>query len=502
MQIDDLEIDADRYELRRDGVVVAVEPKVFDLIVFLARNANRLVTKDEMIKAVWDGRIVSDAALSSAIKSARRAMGASSPKSSRIKTVHGRGFRMEITEADIAATAPPAEDAVASRSAIYVQPGFMVLQPQGLSADHASQLQRGVSRAMSRLPFLSVAAPAIARRMENASPADLLASLGPGFALDISARTTSDAIFLDCLLFEYGSGRTIWSYEVSFPPDDGITRALNDIVVRLQPQLMREIHAALAGPGAGADARALTLQALGTMSLKGWNRTSFGEAEGKLRQALQMDSSLAFTHSALALVMALGQDIGLIEPSEARRSEAVSHADRAIELDGLSPPVLGLAGCALCDAGQGMRGKIILQRALNIDPDDPQALAALGTQHFREHEVDQAITCLQRAIEASPQDTSLAVWRSILALALLRAGQVDKALSEARQAVMADDNTHLSRTVWAVTHIVRKELDQARQAWADARRVTPDLTTEQVASFVGKRLSGELAKLETQHSSL
>ena len=74
MTFDDVEIDLARYELRRAGARVPVEPKVFDLIAYLAGNANRLISKDEMIEHVWSGRIVSDAALSSAIKSARAAL--------------------------------------------------------------------------------------------------------------------------------------------------------------------------------------------------------------------------------------------------------------------------------------------------------------------------------------------------------------------------------------------------------------------------------------------
>ena len=68
----DCELDAARFELRRGGAPVAVEPQVFELIVHLARNPGRLVTKDELIEKVWGGRIVSDAALASRIKSARR----------------------------------------------------------------------------------------------------------------------------------------------------------------------------------------------------------------------------------------------------------------------------------------------------------------------------------------------------------------------------------------------------------------------------------------------
>ena len=63
---DRFEVDTDRYELRFDGSVRPVEPLVFDLIVFFTRHANRVISREEIIEAVWEGRAVSDATISSA----------------------------------------------------------------------------------------------------------------------------------------------------------------------------------------------------------------------------------------------------------------------------------------------------------------------------------------------------------------------------------------------------------------------------------------------------
>ncbi|MGI9395369.1 MAG: tetratricopeptide repeat protein, partial [Boseongicola sp.] len=172
-----------------------------------------------------------------------------------------------------------------------------------------------------------------------------------------------------------------------------------------------------------------------------------------------------------------------------------SHADRAIELDGMSPVVLGLAGCALCDAGQELRGKTILERALSLDDGNPQALAALGTQLLREGELDRGIECLLDAIKIVPKDNTLAVWGSVLALGLLRRGDMDGALQEARKAVAADDKTHLSRVALAAIHAARGEHAQAKDAWADSRRVTPDLDEAQVAAVIGRKAAAEVVRL-------
>ena len=71
---EDKVLDPNRRELRCKGGLVAVEPQVFDLIVFLVRNRDRVVSKDDLIAGVWDGRIVSDSTLASRINAARRAL--------------------------------------------------------------------------------------------------------------------------------------------------------------------------------------------------------------------------------------------------------------------------------------------------------------------------------------------------------------------------------------------------------------------------------------------
>ena len=72
---DDCVLDVERRELRRADAPVAVEPQVFDLLVYLLRNRTRVVTKDELLQAVWQGRIVSNSALANRINAARAAVG-------------------------------------------------------------------------------------------------------------------------------------------------------------------------------------------------------------------------------------------------------------------------------------------------------------------------------------------------------------------------------------------------------------------------------------------
>src|SRR5688572_28156198 len=90
---DEFELDLATVELRVDGEVQSVEPQVFALLVLLVENSERLLSKDEIIEKVWDGRIVSDAAVASRVKSARQALGDDGKSQRFIKTIHGLGYR-------------------------------------------------------------------------------------------------------------------------------------------------------------------------------------------------------------------------------------------------------------------------------------------------------------------------------------------------------------------------------------------------------------------------
>lgn len=114
---DGCELDLDRYELRCDGAVRPVEPQVFDVLALLVRERARVVPKGELLDAVWGDRFVSESALTSRIKAARRAVGDDGRTQRLIRTVHGRGYQFvgttEVRPGDGAAVTPGAGPPVA-----------------------------------------------------------------------------------------------------------------------------------------------------------------------------------------------------------------------------------------------------------------------------------------------------------------------------------------------------------------------------------------------------
>ena len=93
-------LDIERRELRRDGELIALEPKAFDLLAYLVQHRGRVVRKDDLLQAVWDGRIVSKSALTTRINAVRRALGDSGTAQRLIRTVTRKGVRFigEVTE--------------------------------------------------------------------------------------------------------------------------------------------------------------------------------------------------------------------------------------------------------------------------------------------------------------------------------------------------------------------------------------------------------------------
>ena len=117
---DRFSLDPDRRELRRDGIAISVEPKVFDLLNYLLDRRDRVVSKDDLISAVWHGRIVSESALATCINAARAALGDSGDEQRLIKTFPRKGIRfigtvLQRSTEPLASAPPPVDFALPDR---------------------------------------------------------------------------------------------------------------------------------------------------------------------------------------------------------------------------------------------------------------------------------------------------------------------------------------------------------------------------------------------------
>jgi DNA-binding winged helix-turn-helix (wHTH) protein len=125
----DYALDVSRRELRRGSGLIAIEPQVFDLLVYLLQNRERVVSKDDLLEAVWGGRIVSESTLTSRINAARRAVGDSGEQQALIRTIARKGIRFvgAVSEAGTTRPAPsrrprPACDRTCDRTSTSAPP--------------------------------------------------------------------------------------------------------------------------------------------------------------------------------------------------------------------------------------------------------------------------------------------------------------------------------------------------------------------------------------------
>ena len=96
----DIEIDPERFELTRGGEPVRLEPQAFEVLAHLVQHRDRVVTRDELLEAIWGSVYVSDAALATRIKEARRALGDDGTTQWAIRTIHRRGYRFVVEVED------------------------------------------------------------------------------------------------------------------------------------------------------------------------------------------------------------------------------------------------------------------------------------------------------------------------------------------------------------------------------------------------------------------
>jgi DNA-binding winged helix-turn-helix (wHTH) protein len=106
-------------ELTRGGETIAVEPQVFDLLIYLIENRDRVVSKDDLLESIWDGRIVSDSTLTSRINAARKAVGDSGKDQAVIRTHARKGFRFV---GEVSGNVTPQDPAAASSQPQIAQP--------------------------------------------------------------------------------------------------------------------------------------------------------------------------------------------------------------------------------------------------------------------------------------------------------------------------------------------------------------------------------------------
>lgn len=488
---DDFEIDLATREVRKSGAPLGMEPKVYDLLVFLVENADRVVDRDTILEHVWDGRIVSDAAISSCIKAVRMVLGDSGQAQRYIKTVHGRGFRFVGTFAEKSSTGLVN---VGTSPSLAILP-FDIVDDAKVLVRLADGLADDLLTMLTRIPLLSLASrrSCFALRGTTLSPQEIHRELGVTYILEGSLQQTSQGHRVRLQLVRAESGFHSWAQQFDIDGDDLTGEALLTAVLpRLETALIETMVADLTEAEGARSVNAQLIHAMGLLSLKGWNPASFAEAETVLRDLLQRDPDHPVGRAYLALILGLGSRIGMFEASAEVVAGAIAEAETALVLAGNDSTVLGLAACALADIGQPDRAIPLLRKALDINPNNAQAWVAHGAALLLVEKYQDAVTSLERGIKISAMDAQIAIWWSFLAIATLFVGDAERAADHASTGCRADDRNHIPRVVSAGIDHMRGMQEAKIQSLQDALRINPTLTAREIRRLVGPDLGNAL----------
>lgn len=492
------ELDLATAELRAEGKVRAVEPQVFRLLALLVANGERVVTRDEMIEKVWDGRVVSEAAVSSRVKSARRAIDDDGATQRLIRTLHGHGFRFvgSVTRhASIAAASDattiaagatgqatttgtagdattPAPLAAGPQPSIAVLP-FQVLGDAGAHATLALALPHELIIEMARLRWLLVTARGSSFRLstDDTPFAQVGRLLGVRYCIAGTVELTGRALVVTVQLVDTDDARLVWAERFTGSLDD--VHAIREAILA-QTLTALEIRIPLHEAGRARlrvteDLDAWSAYHLGLQHMYRFNRVDNAAAATLFERAIALDPGFARAHSGLSFVhfqtaFLRHTDDLATEIALARRS-----AERGLELDPLDPFVNFTMGRSFWLRGELETGLSWLERCTALSPNYAQGIYARAWTEALAERPREGRVHVDHAMRLSPLDPMYYAMLGTRAFTHLALGEEREAMLWSERAARAPGAHVLIAMIAAALHELGGEPKRAAEWAADVR---------------------------------
>jgi TolB-like protein len=381
------QLDTAKVELLADGAVRPVEPQVFALLALLVENRERLVSKDEIVEKVWDGRIVSDAAVASRVKSVRKALGDDGKTQRFVKTVHGQGFRfvaaVNAERAAAAAQAGPEPDVQpadqTSRPSIAVLP-FRLIGAGGPYAAIADALPHELITELSRLRWLFVTARGSSFRLRglDADTGEIGRLLGVRYCLSGTVEIAGASLAVSVALIDTRDGGVVWAEHFA-GPIDAVHQVREEIRSRILTTLELRIplhEAALARLSVTENLDAWSAYHLGLQYVYRFNRKDTAAATGLFQRAIGLDPHFARAHAGLSFVHFQTAFMHQTDDLAGELALARRFAVRGLELDPIDPFVNFTMGRTFWLEGDLESSLSWLERATSISPNYAQGIYA------------------------------------------------------------------------------------------------------------------------------
>ena len=381
-EFDDCTLDVDRRELRRGGALIVIEPQVFDVLECLIRSRERVLSRDELVQAVWGGREISDAAIDTRVSAARKAIGDKGAEQRLIRTIRGKGLRFvgSVFEKPVSAVSEDRHNDPADWPTIAILP--FSYGADSVQQSIAEGIVEDLAILLGKVSWLSVASHSASAECARRNPEipEIASALNVRYLLQGSIRQLGDRQRITVRLLDGVLNCQIWSERYnrfaidSFSALDEISE---EVALAIQHQLCMAEHLRVwrqprnALGSWGHVVRALTLM----NSRKDDNVVA---AQALLHRALLISPESPHIHRLLSMATTLRVHMGW--------------ADRR-----------DLIPCAVSFA----------QRALELNPDEPSAHAALGYALIWKHPAEAILPC-QQAVALDP---NFAIGHYFLALA-------------------------------------------------------------------------------------
>ena len=487
-RFDDYSLDTNLRELRRGRDLVTVEPQVFDLLEYLLRHRERVVSKDDLLAGVWHGRIVSESALTTRINAARAAIGDSGEAQHFIKTFRGKGLRFvgNVQEqAEAAETTSDRTEPATARSALSDQPSIAVLPFLNLSGDpeqsyFADGMTEEIITALTRFKSLFVIArnSSFNYRDRSVGIKQIAQDLGVRYVLEGSVRKAGDRVRITGQLIHAKTGTHIWA--------ERFERKLADIF-ELQDEISESIVGAVAPEILDAEVRHArskrpdnlvaydcvlrAYQHLWILTLDDNDK-----ALDFLRQAIRLDPdyALAYAYASWADLFR----VQLLQGASLRPllTEALSFAQRAVELDPSDPLIQIIRAAWQLMIERDFNGGVARHEdAFRKNPNSVWICGANGFAHCLCREPERALEMFERARRLSPRDSSMFLWLPGGAIAHLLAGRPEQAIQWTDDALRLNPRHLISLLLRAAAEMAGGQDDAGRRSVERMRAINPAL---------------------------
>ena len=481
---EDFTFDTDLRELRRGDGLVAVEPQVFDLLQFLLGRRDRVVTKDDVINAVWNGRAISDSALATRINATRLAVGDSGEQQRLIRTLPRKGFRFvgEVREHGTA-TGHPATGAIPAQ--LPDKPSIAVLPFANLSADpdqeyFADGMAEEIITALARCSWLFVIArnSSFTYKGKTSDIRQIGQDLGVRYVLEGSVRRSGDRLRFHGQLIDTSTGSHIWAER--FDGETSDVFALQDrfaasIVSAIEPRIQfAEIERQARKPTDHLSAYDFYLRAL--QQHYAFTDKSTLASLALLKEALAIEPSYALAMALSAHCYAERRNQGWAKDIETEAAEGISLATRSVELGQDDSAVLWMAAWAFWVLAQDTdRARDLANRSVLLNANSAAALSLAGWIEVASGHPERAFSQLEQARRLNPRDPRDWFTLTATAAAYLAAQRFEEAVTWARRSLLRNPRFSTTLRILSSSLAHMGQIEEAAEVLRRVFQIEPKL---------------------------